>query len=610
MKKALGLALGLFLLLGSACALAEQTQFSDEIPQDLRAIVGQFHPEGELLDCILLRDTPIGDYCLALYPRDILGFTRTGGAWALASQVRPMPQGTDKRLFFRRHEAGAAPEPQGACGLIYPDSLGFDLIQINPGYHNSLVMMMQFHFLEGELRLVGWQKGGVGQLAVWEDGLWAYFDSETGARLGGARIGSLTESGLMTDSETLPYTLEEAEKMQAVTREAAEALFPGWTLQYYGAADMGHTARAFYYRIEGGMLTIRRVGLRSDAPGGIASQTDTIPVALSEALLNRLQTEDMDTLLDIRDNVETFLTDDAFDQAAIPVTDTVLQNQLRGHGLVLLTEDVNGVRRLRLVERDGDGYTVRSTGPLPVDATLDVFHAGEGSIILNWDNQHTQCGFFRTADGNWTLGGLYNFDLNVTLYGTMYCGVQQYAIAGTTAGVAVGTHPWRDLFAIDFSLLPQSTEEANAGLDRDGWAVVDTPDSADTLPLRAAPDSASEALGSFYPRTPLQVLDSRGGWTRVRIGLDGRFEGWMPTDSLAFGGAMDAVKLPYRELTLGEAYKNNALFASPQMGETTGVLLGMDSWIVGVTGDGLYIVLDSRGNTGYLPQGWFAPGNG
>ncbi len=609
MKKALGLALGLFLLLVSVCALADADKFCDEMPEDVRAIVGQFHPEGEMIDCILLNDTPIGDCCLALYPRDILGFTREDGAWTLAAQVSPMSRNTDMRLFFRRHEAGAAPDMQGACGLAYPDSLGFDLIQTNPGYHNSLVAMLQFHFLEGDLRLIGWQKGTAGQLAFWEDGLWTYFDSETGARLGGVRISSLTEYGLMADSETLPYTLEEARKMEAVTREAAETLFPGWTMQYYGAADMGHTARVFYYRVDDGMLTIRRVRLRSDA-GGIASQTDTMPVTLSAALLARLQTEDADTLLDVRDGVATFLTDDAFDLTAIPVTGAVLQNQLMSHGLVLLTQDANGVRRLRLVERDGEGYMVRSTEPLPEDATLDVFHSGEGSVILNWDNQHTQCGFTRTADGNWTLGGIYNFNEDIALYGTIYCGVQQYAIASTTAGVLVGSHPWRDLFAIDFSQLPLSTEEAAAGLDRDGWAAVNNPDPADPLLLRAAPDSAAETTGSFYNRTPLQVLDSRGGWTLVRIGLDGRLEGWMPTDSLAFGGAMDAVKLPYRELTLGEAYRNNALFASPQMGETTGVLFGMDSWIVGTAGDGLYIVLDSRGNTGYLPQSWFAPGNG
>ena len=47
----------------------------------------------------------------------------------------------------------------------------------------------------------------------------------------------------------------------------------------------------------------------------------------------------------------------------------------------------------------------------------------------------------------------------------------------------------------------------------------------------------------------------------------------------------------------------------PPCGKPPGVLIALDTWIAGVVGDALYILLDSDGNTGYLPQSWFWNGN-
>lgn len=597
------------LLLAAACAAAEQNQLSDEIPPDLRPIIQQGPGIDKVLDCILFPGTPRGDTCLVLYPWNLNVFLYTDGAWKRRLQVHPMRQGTDMRLCFRRHAAGAAPGIQGACGLSYPDGVGFDIIQYNTGNPDEIVQMMQFHWAEDSFRLVGWQDTSSGQFALWEDGRWAYFDVATGERLGGARIDRIAEFGLSAVFEDLPPTLEEARKMEAITRVTAETLFPGWTLRYYGEYNMAHGASAGYYRIDNGMLTIRRVELDSKA-AGIKIQTDTMSVPLSDALLLRLQTEDMNTLVYIDGETTTFYTDAAFDRDRIPVTDTILQSELQSHGLLLLTEDADGVRRIRLVEQAGDGYSVRSSKPLPGDAWLDLFHSVDDEVSLNWNAHHGSCSFSRSSDGNWTLGWVANEHGFVGLHGTLYCGIQRDLAMHGTESILVGSHPWRDMFTVDFASLPQNVEEATASLDRTGWAVVNNPDLADRLHLRAEPDSDAESLGKFYNRTPVQVLERRDGWARVRIGLDGRLEGWMMEKFLAFGSDMDAVESAAPELTLKDGINIQPLYAFPDLRETTDVPYGLDTWIVGVIGDELFILLDSDGNTGYLPQSLLYPGNG
>jgi hypothetical protein len=609
MKRFLSFVMGLGLLLVSAHALADVEQFCDPVPEGVRELAGQLRPGVDMIDCIVLKDTPLGDYCLALYPWNLNGFMYADGVWKNRAEEQPIRHRAGMRLYFRRHEEGASPDMQGACGLTYPDNLGFDLIQTDPGDQNSVVMMLQFHWSGEHLRLVGWQKGAAGQFAIWEDGLWAYFDSETGERLGSARIDRLAEYGLMARAEDLPHTLEAAQKMETITRVTAETLFPGWTMAYYGEYNMGRDANAGYYRIENGMLTIRRIRLSAEA-GGVVLQTDCMPVPLSETLLARLRAEDVHNLLYTNSDSIKFRTDDAFDRTRIPVMDTILQNNLQTHGLLLLTEDADGVRRIRWVERDGDGYSVRSSKPLPGDAQLDLFHIVDDEVSLEWNAHHGSCSFSRSADGNWTLGWVANEHGFVDMYGTLYCGIQQYLNKSSTDSILVGSHPWRDMFTVDMTSLPHSVEEAVAGLDRDGWAVVCNPNPADRLHLRAEPNAESQSLGEFYNRTPVQVMVQQGGWTRVRIGLDGRLEGWMMTEFLAFGSAMDAVDSASPELNLGESYLNRPLFASVDMRETTNVPFDYGTWIVGVVGDELYILLDSDGNTGYLPQSWFFKGNG
>ncbi len=607
MKKWTVTLISICLLLVCGCALADAGSFCDPVPQSVRTHSEHDHLEGDITDCIRFADTPVGDLCFVLTATNMYGYLLKDGVWTLWAQVSPLPQGVDTLSVFRRHAQGTASGLQGTCGLTYPDGLGFDVLQVYPWQPGSVSRMVQYHWSENDFRLVGWQADDSGQFTIWQDGAWAFIDSTTGETLGTMKIKKLRDYGLIGGFEDLPQTLDEARRMEAITQDTVKTLFPGWTLSYY--ADMGRVASAFYYRISDGLLTLRRVELSSEI-GGITKQTDTMPVALSETLLERLRTEPLEKLLNLSGYDYTFLTDNAFDLRRIPVTDKVLQNDLQTHGLMLLTEDADGVRRLRFVEQDGAGYSVRTSQPLPQDVHLDLFHSGDDEVNLEWDAHNFACSFSRTADGNWTLGWVTRYSDNSFMYGTRYFGIQNDISIKGTQCIYVGSHPWRDLFRIDFTQLPITTEEALAGLNRDGWAVVDNQNPAARLHLRVKPDDTSQSLGEFYNRTPVQVLRQQGDWSRVRIGLDGHLEGWMLTQYLTFGSAMDQVDSASPDRILLEKYENHLLYATAALCETTGVAFDDQTWIVGTVGDELYVLLDFDGNTGYLPQDWFWDGNG
>jgi hypothetical protein len=603
----------MFLLLIPCFALADEERFCDEIPQGVLELEKESNPDGVFLDCLLLKAMYMEDYCLVLTPWGMNGYQLEEDGWTSNARVSPLWQEDGTRLFFRRHQAGQAPGPQGSQGQTFADDIGFDVIRRSTQLpqDDSQQAMIQFHWEEGALNLVGWQNPDTRQFAFWKDGQWI-FCSLSGERLGSVRIDSLFEESLGASYDALPASLEEARKMEAITQISAETLFPGWILCSYEGYNAGHGAGAAYYRIENGSLTLRRVSLSSEK--GIESQTDSMPVPLSAKLLARFQTEDPAMLMRGSRYGDTFLTGDAFDQSQIPLTDTVLENDLQSNGLVLLTEDASGARRIRLVEQAGNGYAMRTSQTLPEGAHLDIGHAADGEILLEWDGQAMQCGFRRMADGNWALDWVTRSGgAGSEMYRMLYCGVTKADFDNPITDIHVGSPVWRDLFAMDLKQLP-ATEEAAASLDLSGWVVVNNPDPADRLHLRTEPDRFAPSLGKFYNRTPAEVLEKKGDWCRVRIGLDGHLKGWMLSQYLAEGPAMDqVVPAPSANALKGksiqEEYQNRPLFTSPAMKESDGVLINPFFEIVGVVEEELYILLDTEGNTGYLPQSWFWDGN-
>ena len=74
--------------------------------------------------------------------------------------------------------------------------------------------------------------------------------------------------------------------------------------------------------------------------------------------------------------------------------------------------------------------------------------------------------------------------------------------------------------------------------------MVNNPNPADRLHLRVSPERGATSLGKFYNGTPVRVLEERGDWVQVEIGLDGNLTGWMMKKYLAFGEAMDRCSPP------------------------------------------------------------------
>ena len=137
------------------------------------------------------------------------------------------------------------------------------------------------------------------------------------------------------------------------------------------------------------------------------------------------------------------------------------------------------------------------------------------------------------ADGHWGVS------LILPLDGGLFRLGQNWIFEESGAPLIVGDHPWSDITTIDWNTLPQNYEDALSQLDPSNWALVNNPNPADRLNLRAQPDKKSTSLGKYYSGAPVRILENRGEWARVEIlGV----EGWMMTEYLAIGDAMHTVK--------------------------------------------------------------------
>ncbi len=77
-------------------------------------------------------------------------------------------------------------------------------------------------------------------------------------------------------------------------------------------------------------------------------------------------------------------------------------------------------------------------------------------------------------------------------------------------------------------------------------ALVSTPQLADQLHLRAAPEDAADSLGAYYNGTSVTILDDKDPyWARVRIGVPpGSAEGYMRKSFLTKGSDKGSSAMP------------------------------------------------------------------
>ena len=587
-------ALLLLLALLPLSALAGPEGLCDPIPDTLMSRIQQDTWQETVQDCIALT-TPDGAKHVFVITGDgwgMNGYEQAEGAWVCVRSGSAMKDTAD--VYFRRH-GGDALRPDGQP---WPDACGFDM------YSPSTGRELSYRYDGAYFTLTAWSDPAAfhGGAMLTGDTL-CYYAAGQAAPVAAFTLDEDLRSWFVFAND-LPYTPEQAQALTAISKTAVAELYPGYTLSSYASYNGGTEAEAAWMKVVDGELWVRRE--RLIAGEGAYWGVDCMPVPLSAELRARLETEPADTLLDVSVYGNLFLTDAGLDMSVIPVEGRVLASDLQTYGLILLTEDNAGVRRLTVVSLEANAYSLQTTLPLPQDAYLDVFHAGDGDISLAWEGQRWQAAYRQRNDGRWQLTWvMHTSDMGTELSASVaFCGARQEWSAGGTAGMTFGTPAGLDLFDAELTAWPGT----HIPIDRTGWAVVSNPDPADRLHLRTNPDKGAASLGKFWNGTPVRVLEEKEGWCRVEIGTDGHLTGWMMKQYLTFGEAMDSVACAFPQLFLKEECEGMPLYLTAGCeGQTTPV---GEWWIAGVADNGLYVILTDLGETGYAPQSWFTPGNG
>ncbi|WP_346026477.1 SH3 domain-containing protein [Beduinella massiliensis] len=353
---------------------------------------------------------------------------------------------------------------------------------------------------------------------------------------------------------------------------------------------------------------------RTDENDNILDARNVAPIPVSAAFEERmanLSSFDIEALA----QQPGVVTDELLREMAgvlLDAGDSLLDFSAHREELILLAEAADGARRIVIATwNDAEKrYSTAETSTLPQGARLDTFHASEGEIILILDNQNGLYGFLRSGEA----GGAYS--LNWVMADDDFAAGVNYVCdgfpsVGSNNEYTYGTHPWSDLLKVDLMSLPESQDEALSQLDSRDYAVVNNPNPADRLHLRAAPDRNAASYGKFYNRMPVRVLDVRGDWAHVRAGEGEGLEGWMMTEFLAFGDDMRSVQCAFPQLCVKDEHRDVMIYSAPDE-RSQPMALAWDAvhFIVGVHGDEWFLVMTEDGRVGYVRQACFWPGNG
>ena len=547
------------------CLLPVAALAEDVMPAEVRAMIDEYYGRRLPAEYVEIALEDGSRHGLAIIEGgSVLGFANADGTWENTLQCFVMDE-------LRPARVAHAPGDDLAIHITKEDGSA----------------RMIYRFDGTSFRLAGWILPGYDRVTVEGDVLrYGY-----GADVRGERIlpGGVTDWPFA--AEDLPLTMKEAMDRAVITEQNAAEMFPGYTMRGYVAYNDGRMADAVYSRIDNGALLIRRAGLNA---GYDACWADCMPIPLSQSLLTRLQLEPFDELISCWLEGDTFLTQDAFSREAFPLPAgaVILQNRVEKHGLVVLAE-VEGVKRLYVFENG----SVHVSQPLPEDVYLDFFHSGDGVVQFEWDEQNMTAAFARRGDGAWTLSWCTCWGPEMDIHFSANAFGITYFDQDDNERMRVGTLKDTDLFSIRLSDLDGATPE----IDQTGWAVVNNPDPADRLHLRAKASKSGDSLGKFYNGTPVQVLERKGDWTRVQIGFgSSACTGWMMTKYLAFGSDMDKVNDAFPDLFFREEYETHNTFSGGY-------------WVVGVEEEGRidqYILLGTDGQVLYVQQEWLWGGNG
>lgn len=592
MKRWLGILLAALMLLPLLPARGEEIE---TIPEEILAwMEAEGIPQQEREH--LLFSLPDGTQQMVwmIWQRELVVWEKTDVGW-----IRTGEWSTDLYPVSLRRQNPQELLPDGSHAS---DDLGFR-VSSSDGQE-----FMHFCWVAGEGFVIsGWRKQGYNGEVLVQAGIASYYPA--GSTEPEAQVDL---SGMLTQTysiEQLPATPQEATARAAITEQALAGYFPGYTLRDYSALRNQEYTQVAYSRVENGLLYIKWAEFWAGREE--PQVVDCMPVPLSAELLSRLETEEFDDLVQCTQYSSLFWVENGPDVARLPVEGKVIESALKTQSLMLLTEDEAGLRRLWEVTLQEDGYAARCTVPLPKGVRVDTPHDAGTDLSLKWydgeqgNGKERYATYKQYADGVWRLS--YE-DLEGAFVHAAFAWIE-VDLPNLEQRRYIGTLQNSELFASNPAQLPDSVEALPAAMDKTGWAVVNNPDPADRLHLRVSPQRGATSLGKFYNGTPVQVLEERGDWVQVEIGLDGNLTGWMMKEYLAFGEAMDQVQPAWLQKFYRQESGPQLLYPSAKE-ENPQVLDTGSFQVVGVVEDDWYILLSDWGQTGYVPQSWLFDGNG
>ncbi len=157
--------------------------------------------------------------------------------------------------------------------------------------------------------------------------------------------------------------------------------------------------------------------------------------------------------------------------------------------------------------------------------------------------------------------------------------------------ICVGDHPWDDITSIDWETVPRSMLDAIEQTDSSQWALVNNPDPADRLHLRASNSTSAESLGKYYNGTPARILRTKGDW--VQVDIFGR-TGWMMKKFLLMG---DHFAVSYAAMP--RAWSSDGLYL-PGLNRT--LVQNTEIWVMSVGADVYHIYLPWTHEADLVPK--------
>lgn len=585
MRKIIGL-----LLLFMLPLLASASGYQDQPPREVLIFLDE---AGALQDYIeiTISGTERWGFALTAQGERLHGFRYKDGLW-VGMFTTMLPSELRGATFVRQEAWDVQPD-----GGIYRSARGFSVAAYGA---DGTETYLSWRWNGVDFQLTGWKypKAYAGEVML-DGGFLRY--CENGPVVTKVTAGELPDWPVRFAE--LPLTPEQGKAMQ--TREAADSLFPAYSLQWQGNVS-GQAFVMVYTRVEDGLLYVRTSVEPTKGEGGPWALV-AMPLALTEAYAAQ-----MDVPGTIEGGVLSIYTDSAIDaeRTGLPEGTRVLQASVGDHFNAYLTEDAAGTRRVYISRYDEgmDEYSLRGTQALPDDAEMELEYDGQvWRLCLSWEKAELRACYTLTADDGWQLTCLEDYRAG-EFWRAGFCGWWAYQYPASSREVKVGAFAGADLFTAELTANPADL----LTLDRTGWAVVVNPDPDDRLNLRAEPSRESRSLGKFYNRTPVRVLEQQGDWCRVAIGTDGTLNGWMMTEYLCFGERMDSIGAAFPQLMRRDEYEGRLLYADASKQDTrtfaTGDAAG-NEWIIGVADD-MYILMNGLGEIAYVPQSWMWGGNG